>query len=852
MTDVKGKANALKMARYLGCSGAHRYENNWFPCKDRETLLKISNQAEDTSSKLPEEKKADKKRKRRSSNWENMGRSRGVSSIDTLSGGGLVSGAVGAKSFRRIGAGDPDVFATRRGARLRARQLGCIGIRQYSMYGGGSGWMPCTNESDYRRSMGTSEQARRDTARNDIRKMRRIMREIREKKSVQPHARRMRSHPSISLMQSQKLSQESIKTIKAFVEDHNRRVSFMGLDEDFQIDTATATEIWIRGAKSAGTNHSLAKQRGMERLERHLLFLRTNDAKYGLAVIDADLISKTHPWHRTSVKDARQILLSEIDNYGVKGIRKRVRLPRKKFKPSSYDGDGDGFTMNPRTGKDDLPYTPVIRPQTPSQPRPVRRYVLQRKPKRPNATYDKIKANEGSFPKRVDNPAMAGTYIRDIAATQIGDTWIPGIDLQRIETVPTEIGDMPLREWNGLPTSFKEIVSQFQEEAARDFTPDQWREILPTILSGKSKNEQWRLTDDLTDPEIFDDPLKLSPEVMLYVDYIANMRSDLAARQRNNPSTNLISGPRLSDDEFAGLVAIGIEMKDDYIDAALNGRIPGVDPTRSGGLSLDDVDELIYKVVRAELPGIASEDDAVVAQHLISVIHAAGKSGDTGLEDALISHREIHGDEIVDQIRSSIVRGYSASDAQRTDTFGSQWQQYIPGFAEESLGIPDGVDVPHAPDDPDWRPYLFARKGFDDDLDPDFVPPSNEELVEGAKMRVESVLDFMLQSEPEAFKDWDSVEELTQALAPIISQMYDQLASIASDPIEMAAYNGNLNRAIQSILTSLMSDKFESSGFKKYMEDGKWASLLTVSISKLALELSKTGYSRYDHGDIKW
>jgi hypothetical protein len=81
------REDALKVARYLGCRGAHQDESGtWFPCANPETLNRISNEAEPKSAKP-------KKKRRRyvARGYEPLGE-RGVLGIDTLSGGGLVSG----------------------------------------------------------------------------------------------------------------------------------------------------------------------------------------------------------------------------------------------------------------------------------------------------------------------------------------------------------------------------------------------------------------------------------------------------------------------------------------------------------------------------------------------------------------------------------------------------------------------------------------------------------------------------------------------------------------------------------------------------------------------------------------
>ena len=49
---------------------------------------------------------------------------------------------------------DPDTFSDPESARIRARNIGCIGIRRYTARDGKLVWMPCTNVSDYNRATG--------------------------------------------------------------------------------------------------------------------------------------------------------------------------------------------------------------------------------------------------------------------------------------------------------------------------------------------------------------------------------------------------------------------------------------------------------------------------------------------------------------------------------------------------------------------------------------------------------------------------------------------------------------------------------------------------------------------------
>lgn len=62
---------------------------------------------------------------------------------------------------RRVRTTDPDVFSDPDSARIAARNLGCIGIRRYLNRSGGESWMPCNNESDFRKYRGIGVSGRR-------------------------------------------------------------------------------------------------------------------------------------------------------------------------------------------------------------------------------------------------------------------------------------------------------------------------------------------------------------------------------------------------------------------------------------------------------------------------------------------------------------------------------------------------------------------------------------------------------------------------------------------------------------------------------------------------------------------
>jgi hypothetical protein len=212
MKELIKKAQALKTAREIGCSGAHKDKNgNWMPCSSHEELIRISELAETSKwrtvvpgeSKKALRKIGKNKRKRFQDEWaeikkQNQGeweelREKPISGIESLPGGGLVSGdlfagksangpcwpgykQVGMKIGKRgklvpncvpvdnksakgpeyVRDNDPDVFIDAESARARARQIGCIGISRRISKTGRSVWMPCTNMTDYANRTGST------------------------------------------------------------------------------------------------------------------------------------------------------------------------------------------------------------------------------------------------------------------------------------------------------------------------------------------------------------------------------------------------------------------------------------------------------------------------------------------------------------------------------------------------------------------------------------------------------------------------------------------------------------------------------------------------------------------------
>jgi hypothetical protein len=207
------REQALRVARQLGCRGAHESENgNWMPCGSMEEFVGIQKGKEEYLIAKAKKKSAlttieyrtkkfseksfayyeDKEQalqiskirgcgsvrtvilngrryyspcdpKPPKDGWEDFGQESGVIGISNTADGGLVSTPIAGKSDESTEKGfvpnvsrstDPDTFSDPDSARIRARNLGCIGIRRYTARDGKLVWMPCSNGSDYNKRMG--------------------------------------------------------------------------------------------------------------------------------------------------------------------------------------------------------------------------------------------------------------------------------------------------------------------------------------------------------------------------------------------------------------------------------------------------------------------------------------------------------------------------------------------------------------------------------------------------------------------------------------------------------------------------------------------------------------------------
>lgn len=169
---LKGKeqrAYALRMAIQMGCSGAHKMpDGSWAPCASMEELDRLSNAAESstwTEDDLPtlrEQERLARRQRRREKTAKSL--------YSLISGKSVVPMAAPRET-------DPDVYVDPDSARVRSRQLGCIGISRRVSKSGRTVWMPCTNMSDYNRLSRTTSLGRRGAAAEEDRRIRETVRQ---------------------------------------------------------------------------------------------------------------------------------------------------------------------------------------------------------------------------------------------------------------------------------------------------------------------------------------------------------------------------------------------------------------------------------------------------------------------------------------------------------------------------------------------------------------------------------------------------------------------------------------------------------------------------------------------------
>lgn len=171
------QAYALRMAIQMGCSGAHKMpDGSWAPCSSMEELERLSDAAENDNwlgrNTIGSLRSRDRRARRKDTESATPGKRGKQGDVPTKRGLFHIISGKSAVPMSAPRDTDPDVFMDPDSARLRSRQLGCIGISRRVSKSGRNVWMPCTNSSDYARLSRTTALGRRGADAREDRKIR--------------------------------------------------------------------------------------------------------------------------------------------------------------------------------------------------------------------------------------------------------------------------------------------------------------------------------------------------------------------------------------------------------------------------------------------------------------------------------------------------------------------------------------------------------------------------------------------------------------------------------------------------------------------------------------------------------
>jgi len=401
------RKQALRIAQRLGCYGAHETEDgSWMPCKDHETFMAVS-RGETVSTTGPHRKSLIEQRAEKVSSFspklfetreqalqesrkngcnrirvvmtdgiqmyascmpKNNGRpentgmitpnkrdfekltERGVASIDTLTDGGLVSGKddieeIDSKGFVNYvsRSTDPDVYSDPDSARVRSRQLGCIGIRSYTARDGKVVYLPCTNGSDYNRVMNIRPDGRPKKKKKEEKSLAKTPAPKKDK-IIGSSKNRIGSAGSISSAGDISMNEDVIKTLVTKVREHNESVKKK--DNWSKTNLRALKAVYRRGAGAFSVSHRPGMNRNqwaMGRVNAFLRLLSSGSAKASYTT-DNDLLPKGHPWKKRGIGGKSFII--DSDEYFAESIYSSVSYksgqPRKLTRFIAFSLDDDG------------------------------------------------------------------------------------------------------------------------------------------------------------------------------------------------------------------------------------------------------------------------------------------------------------------------------------------------------------------------------------------------------------------------------------------------------------------------------------------------------------------------------
>jgi hypothetical protein len=381
------REEALAVAKMMGCDTVHEVDGGWMPCSSSEEMQRISKLAEDDSwlnkpiSGKEMVSASGRKRKRRVRRWENLAqRSYGMTGVpgvgivsaspakpvgpmgDSYASGpsGVITLTAEGKGLRAFTpeVGDPDVFTSPNAARMRARQVGCTGIRRYTTRSGVNVWMPCTTGVTFDRTMGYGAYSRSGSRLEAARIEREVRRQLRaaghpNKKSAKRLAatpakpsERVRgsssnaedSASSVRKASSISLSPEQEKALVVKSREHNVAMKKAGKPKWSYTSSPALKAVMRRGMGAFSSSHrpdvSSRQQWGMGRVNAFLVILEKgapNNRKY---TTDNDLLRAGHPWkERTIGRNSKMLPPTNGDGTST----------NQSTKKEPIDADGDGW-----------------------------------------------------------------------------------------------------------------------------------------------------------------------------------------------------------------------------------------------------------------------------------------------------------------------------------------------------------------------------------------------------------------------------------------------------------------------------------------------------------------------------
>ena len=377
-SDSTTREQALRVARMLGCQGAHEHPNGWMPCTSHEEYEAIKKGKEEYLKVLASKKKkplpkmvqrtkrletksdayyenradalsiskirgcggvrtvmlagkryytpCDHKPRR---GWEKLDE-KPITGIATLPGGGLVTGSFSGKSVEDdveekgfvnfvSRSTDPDTFSNPESARIRARNIGCIGIRRYTARDGKLVWMPCTNVSDYNRRTGIRGD---NSPRNNPRRRGSRLKKKDLENSLDTLSEGIVLFKGVPKARKKPptITSTDINNLAVKVRQHNAKAK-----ASQRANLRDLKNVYLRGLQDGD------KTSANKRVSKFLSLLMSDKPKDVKYFDDNDLLPLDHPWRNR--KTTKKWAGFDDGEYGVKYAEKCCPQVVKRYRP---------------------------------------------------------------------------------------------------------------------------------------------------------------------------------------------------------------------------------------------------------------------------------------------------------------------------------------------------------------------------------------------------------------------------------------------------------------------------------------------------------------------------------------